>query len=245
MTTLATASFLSHLKSIYPNNGIRNGNIINPWYIVAAVAFSASNRPDAVPHVFQYAMKDLQMEGHLGTNSLEGERLLARKLRDALFKSGLTSGYPRAINSLVALSEVMPEELRDTKTMRRTETPITEYEKTGRALFHNIYGDTADSVQSLLDGAYPDMGWFSNTIGYGLTYGFTEVLSPLETSYTLVAALIAGDTPRQIGWHLDGARRGGATFEEVQAVRRISMEVASSAGVKWKDDVPEVKDAIS
>lgn len=91
----------------------------------------------------------------------------------------------------------------------------------------------------------PSAGWFSNTIGYGLTYGFTEVLSPLETSYVLVAALIAGDTPRQIGWHLDGARRGGATFEEVQAVRKISMEVASSAGVKWKDLVPEVKETIS
>lgn len=86
------------------------------------------------------------------------------------------------------------------------------------------------------------LGWFSNTIGYGLTYGFTDILTPLETSYTLVAALIAGDTPRQITWHLDGARRGGATLEEVQAVRRISMEVAREAGVQWREGVPEVKD---
>lgn len=67
----------------------------NPWYIIAAVAFSASNRPDAVPHVFQHAIKDLQTEEASGIGSLEEKRLVARKLRDALFKSGLTSGYPR------------------------------------------------------------------------------------------------------------------------------------------------------
>lgn len=67
----------------------------NPWYIIAAVAFSASNRPDAVPHVFQCVMKDIQKEENLGITSLEEKRQVARKLRDALFKSGLTSGYPR------------------------------------------------------------------------------------------------------------------------------------------------------
>jgi hypothetical protein len=77
-----------------------------------------------------------------------------------------------------------------------------------------------------------------------LTYGFTDILSPLETSYTLVASLIGGDNPRQIQWHLNGARRGGATFEETMAVRTIAMEVASAAGVKWKHGVPEVKDEI-
>jgi len=64
----------------------------------------------------------------------------------------------------------------------------------------------------------------------------------LETSYTLVAALIASDSPRQIQWHLDGARRRGATFEEIQAVRKMSMEVAALSGIKWRDGVPEVEE---
>ncbi|KAG6831232.1 hypothetical protein H0H92_012029 [Tricholoma furcatifolium] len=142
----------------------------------------------------------------------------------------------------------MPEELRDARMMRNKSTAIEQYEKTGEALFRSVYGETADSVQGLLDTIYPDMvsifktGWFSNTIGYGLTYGFTDVLSPLETSYTLVAALIASDSPLQIQWHLDGARRRGATFEEIQAIRTMSMEVAALSGIKWRDGVPEVKD---
>ncbi|KAF8061658.1 AhpD-like protein [Lyophyllum atratum] len=238
MGALATTGFLNQLKSIYPLKSSSSGFFSNPWYIITAVAFCASNRAEEVPRVFQHALRDLKAE----TEGLEEQRLLARKFRDALFKAGLTAGYPRTINSLVALNEVMPEELRDTTTMRRTDTPIEQYEKTGEVLFRSIYGETADSVQNLLDTVYPDMGWFSNTIGYGLTYGFADILSPLETSYTLVAALIASDSPRQIQWHLDGARRRGATYQETQAVRMISMEVAALSGILWRDGVPEVRD---
>jgi hypothetical protein len=67
-----------------------------------------------------------------------------------------------------------------------------------------------------------------------------EYLSPLETSYSLVAALIAGDTPQQIAWHLAGAKRCGASSEEVQAVRSIAIEVAKHCGIQWKNPVPEI-----
>ena len=128
-------------------------------------------------------------------------------------------------------------------------------------MWQSVYGEKADSVQALLDAVYPDLGicsfplnltltspktkfqfvgWFTRTIGYGLTYGHTEILSSLETSYALVAALIAGDTPQQITWHLEGAQRSGATLEEVQAVREISIEAAKLSGVCWQHSVPEV-----
>jgi len=84
-------------------------------------------------------------------------------------------------------------------------------------------------------------GWFSKTIGYGVVYGHTDIISSLETSYTLVAALIAGDTPQQIAWHLDGAQRAGATLDEVWAVRELSVEVAKFSGVQWRHTVPQVE----
>lgn len=83
-------------------------------------------------------------------------------------------------------------------------------------------------------------GWFSNTVGYGITYGATDVLSQVEISYVLVAALISMDTPRQIGWHLANAQHGGASLEEAKAIRQISIEVAEKSGIKWKDAVPEI-----
>lgn len=84
------------------------------------------------------------------------------------------------------------------------------------------------------------IGWFSNTVGYGITYGATDVLSQVEVSYILVAALIAMDTSRQIGWHLANAQHGGATREEAAAVRQIAMEVAEKSGIRWRDGVPEL-----
>lgn len=84
------------------------------------------------------------------------------------------------------------------------------------------------------------LGWFSRTVGYGLTYGPSEIILPLETSYVLVAALIAGDTPQQITWHLDGAKRAGATLEEIRAVREISVEVAKLSGICWRHSIPQV-----
>jgi alkylhydroperoxidase/carboxymuconolactone decarboxylase family protein YurZ len=56
----------------------------------------------------------------------------------------------------------------------------------------------------------------------------------------MIAALIASDTPRQIDWHLKGALRNGATLAQVRAVRQISIEVAQSAGVRWKSEIPDV-----
>lgn len=121
-----------------------------------------------------------------------------------------------------------------------------------------MYGETANPVQATLDSIYPDLGecllaimtpeteippgWFCNTIGYGLIYGHDSCLSQLETSFTMVASLVASDTPRQINWHMSNARRGGATLEEVQAIRTISMQVSEKAGVKWKAGVPEIQD---
>ena len=105
---------------------------------MAAIAYSASNRPEAVPIVFIDALRELR-----STQVQEDERVghearlhLARRFRDALLQSGLLSGYPRvrrsialsnsyciswlfqAINSLAALHEAMPPELRDTTVLR-------------------------------------------------------------------------------------------------------------------------------
>jgi len=242
-----SSTFLKNLKSLFANASTRTllnaksrdarSALRNPWFIVAAVAFSASNRSEAVPRVFEQALQDLKSGG----SDKSEELMLAKKMREALFRSGLISGYPKAINSLRALHEVMPNELQDKEIHRDTQISLADYETSGQKMWQDVYGDNADAVQALLNAIYPDMGWFSRAIAYGLTYGPQEILSPLETCYTLVAALIAGDTPQQIIWHLDGAQRAGATFEEVQAVREISIEVSKLSGICWRHSIPPVE----
>ena len=68
----------------------------NPWYIVAAVGFCASNRPEAVADVFQYALKTLQSSASdADTVQVAEKLLLARRFREVLFKAGLTCGFAK------------------------------------------------------------------------------------------------------------------------------------------------------
>lgn len=85
------------------------------------------------------------------------------------------------------------------------------------------------------------IGWFSKNIAYGHVYGAPKVLGQRDTSYVVVSALIAMDTPRQINWHLANSRRGGASYEEVCAVREIAMQAATACEVKWRSGVPEAQ----
>lgn len=99
MANLATNELLASLKALYP---IENSSAVdkvgseveNPWYIVTAVAFSASNRPEAIPLVFKYVLQELEA---LSASEKDRARLVV-KMREGLFKAGLISGYSRVSN---------------------------------------------------------------------------------------------------------------------------------------------------
>lgn len=102
MSTLATTELLTHLKSLYPLRDVARGTnavLRNPWYIVSAVAYGSSNRPEAVPIVFQHALDDLrqaQAEQQKPAEVARQEQLqLARRMREAILKGGMLCGYSR------------------------------------------------------------------------------------------------------------------------------------------------------
>lgn len=74
------------------------GFLNSSWYLVAAVAFSASNRPEAVPAVFHYTLGLLKAEQRGledGDEAARARLRLARRTRDCLMQSGLLCGYSR------------------------------------------------------------------------------------------------------------------------------------------------------
>ena len=92
MSDIATPELLSRLKVLYPTN--TPNSLRNPWFFVTAVAFSASNLPEAVPLVYQHAFKSMSsLDSPVSDDATT--LLLVRKVKDALFKSGLLSGYPK------------------------------------------------------------------------------------------------------------------------------------------------------
>ncbi|EIN03557.1 hypothetical protein PUNSTDRAFT_93915 [Punctularia strigosozonata HHB-11173 SS5] len=234
---LVDAAFLSRLEALYPSTSSASTSpsravVDSPWYVAAAVAYSAANRPEAVPRVFEYVLAKVDEPA---------ERLrLARKLRDALFKSGIIGGYPKAINGMVALSEATPDELRDKEPLRDMKESKEGWFARGEAFFGETYGETAKGTSALLNKISPDFGYFCIGPAYGFVYSFEDILSKAETSYMMISGLVAIDCPRQINWHLSGAVRNGATVEQTKAIRQIAMEVAQRCGVSWQGEVPDL-----
>ena len=66
---------------------------------MAAVAFSAGNRPDFVPLLFTHVLTELEKSqkelGVSGDKADEERLLLARKFRECLFKGGMVAGYSK------------------------------------------------------------------------------------------------------------------------------------------------------
>ncbi|KAJ3548264.1 hypothetical protein NM688_g5319 [Phlebia brevispora] len=247
----ASEAFLKHLKSLYPcagDNGTSTESpsvITNPWYIIAIVAFASCNRPEAVPVIFVHTLQELEAaQRKFGTDeeTSYNERLrLARRIRESLLKASLLCGAPRTINGMIALHEAMPEDLREKSVLRNTSLTTEQCFLAGERVFRSMYGNTADGVQNVLNEIYPDFGWLTKLVGYGMVYGQTDILTQVETSYILVAGVIGMETPRQFGWHLANTRHGGASLQEAKAVRQICIEVAEHAGVQWKEPIPDVE----
>ncbi|KAL5490710.1 hypothetical protein ACEPAI_5544 [Sanghuangporus weigelae] len=256
MSEIVSTELLEQLKSLYPATPATAGlskvdqALESPWYIVAAVAFSASNRPEALPFVLKFVLAELIALSATG----DDKRGVVLRMREALFKAGLISGYSRAISALVALYEATPDELRDTKLVRwvnyyhcwsqpKKNLTVANMLASGDEFFSALHGNNTESVKSTFYKIHPDMGWFGRAIACGHVWGAQNVLAQRETSFILVAALIAMDTPTQIKWHLESARRAGASIEEINAVREIAMRTATACGVKWRNGVPEVQDS--
>lgn len=102
MADLASTEFLDQLKTIFPQSNAAQGSeaiVAAPWYFLAAVGFTGSNRPEAVPLVFLSALGDLKIaqkaEGLDAAAAHAQQLLLARRTREAILKGGILGGASR------------------------------------------------------------------------------------------------------------------------------------------------------
>jgi alkylhydroperoxidase/carboxymuconolactone decarboxylase family protein YurZ len=64
--------------------------------------------------------------------------------------------------------------------------------------------------------------YFMLSLIYGPVNAFFGILGAAQTSFVMISALVAIDSPLQIGWHEKGAVRNGASDEDMQAVKKIA-----------------------
>ncbi|KAK2002011.1 carboxymuconolactone decarboxylase [Colletotrichum falcatum] len=222
------------------------------WYFIAATTLSILNRPDEIPQIYQHAMRHGAGSEDIKPG-LDEQVTISRKLREALIKASAVGGLPKTINSLMELKKVTPEHLLDEPygsgkytTSSPTARYIDMYEtarfsvlQRGQGFWDKIYGKISRRIMGQMDRCgTEDLGLTARLI-YGYVLSNTNVLSPVETSYVLIAGLIPQDVNPQLMGHLRGALNGGASIEEVRAVRDIVIEICKAAGMRQLgDDMP-------
>ena len=70
------------------------------WYIIAAATLCGLNRPDDIVLVFKHAIE--------GTEDLQEQMRIARRIREVLIKSAGISGLPRASTQFSRDLHIMP-----------------------------------------------------------------------------------------------------------------------------------------
>ncbi|EEB07542.1 fungal protein [Schizosaccharomyces japonicus yFS275] len=186
-------------------------------FIVSVVAYSASNRPDVVPKIAREAVEKV------------GPSIFP-KLREALVKTAPLVGFPRTINSLREMSAVAPKECMD--VYARASDATVDTQKRGREYFGKTYGKVTQRVLDSMTNSSLDLANLAIDYAYGKVLSYSGVISPLETSFVIIAALIPLDVNPQLRGHLKGALNHGASREEVMEVRSIALDIARQCGIQ-------------
>merc|ERR1712000_321238 len=112
------------------------------------------------------------------------------------------------------------------------QTSPSEVLERGQTFFNQIYGKISRRVMGQMDrSGAEDLGLMAR-LTYGYVLSNTDILTPAETSFVLIASLIPQDVNPQLKGHLRGALNGGASVEEVRAVRDVVIKICEASGMK-------------
>ncbi|KAH7198683.1 AhpD-like protein [Fusarium flagelliforme] len=212
----------------------------NTWYFITATTLSALNRPDELPKVLRSAIEEGPSADGSGVPSRDEQLRISRRLREALLKASAVGGMPKTINALLSLKSATPEDLLDEAATDAAsprhkdiyDTQPTQVLQRGQSFFESIYGKISKRIMGQMErSGAPDLGLLAR-LTYGYVLSNTDVLTAAETSFVLIASLIPQDVNPQLKGHLRGALNGGASEDEVRAVRDIVIKICEASGMK-------------
>ncbi|KAL7273575.1 hypothetical protein RUND412_003552 [Rhizina undulata] len=248
------------LRSLHANPALPK----NTWYFLASVTLSILNRPDDVGRTWSYALENCARRDSASAEFVrwELERGLKFKrdyeeeetalrisfrMREALLKSAVVGGLPKAINSLNVLKALSPEHItfapsptgRAAELESSKEATHSELKSRGMDFFNQVYGKVARRVMGSMNSSYEDLAVVARAM-YGSVLGNLVVLDGMETSLVMVAGLVPLEVNPQLKGHLKGAINNGATKEEVMAVREVVMDLCGRAGMEFREEVAKL-----
>ncbi|BGO89932.1 hypothetical protein NBRC10512_006441 [Rhodotorula toruloides] len=205
------------------------------------LAFSSCPpRPSPIPYEPPHPLDDA---------SLHPRRFAVSQIKEALFKSSILIGVPKAIETLLELGDVVEEEDMSKAFVRSElslpEQTVTERWVNGQDGLRSVYQDQLDDIFTLMAKlGLEDLEHISQCVTYGtfLTPYSTRASSsptpdplahdPKLLSVVTLSALIPQRTEREILWHLRGAIRRGWKRDEVEKLQASVEEVCEACGVE-------------
>ncbi|MFN8586961.1 MAG: carboxymuconolactone decarboxylase family protein [Candidatus Eisenbacteria bacterium] len=163
----------------------------------------------------------------------------------------LYAGYPAALEGLRVLNAAWPGRAR-----RSREGAVADWLRRGEGLCARVYGASYARLVPAVEALHPDLARWMIEHGYGRVLS-RPGMPARDRELVTVAALAALGWERQLVSHLLGARRVGATLDEVQgalagglahtdaAAERIALSAwrrlveAEQAGVRPRKGLPK------
>ncbi|KAI7864986.1 hypothetical protein BDF14DRAFT_1731130 [Spinellus fusiger] len=168
---------------------------------------SQLNRPEDIPEVYRLAEQMIDISDKDTEGKETDKTQVVMRLKDAILKSNLATGFPKSINSMQALSSAIPETIQ----RRLPTTPI-----------RTIYGQYEDRVFNQMYSSYPDLAQAALQQVYGTLLSDTTLIGARETSLLVVVALKLSEQPLQFKSHWYGALNTGSTREEVDSATSVA-----------------------
>ena len=160
----------------------------------------------------------------------------AADLSEAAYVASLFCGFPSAVAALVALAEDGGEVHRDRPPVDRG-----ELRRRGERLFRMIHGTSAERQLSMLERVHPDLADTIVAEAYGRVLA-RDFLPLAARELGGVAALVVLGLIPQLRAHLLGARRTGATWEEIAWAVEHASGLAKIDGAAASALVAELRD---
>lgn len=135
----------------------------------------------------------------------------------------LYAGYPAALEGLRVLNGAWPGRAR-----RSREGGPSDWMKRGESLCARVYGPSFDKLVPAVHALHPDLACWMIEHGYGRVLS-RPGMNARDRELVTVAALSALGWERQLVSHLLGARRVGASLDEVQGALAAGLARTDAA----------------
>ncbi|KAM0244420.1 hypothetical protein ACHAP5_006222 [Fusarium lateritium] len=201
------------------------------WYLGAAVALAASGAGDRIPDLYHLAVAGLP---------LDQEKIVQRRIKEALLKTSVLMGFPKTLQSVVPLYRCMAKDKVDAYAPRTEALGSAEAakarEERAQDHFDTLWTpEAARTNRELLRIHQPDLYLLVQKWGYEYWLSEDAILSLRETSICTTAAIMCINSPTQAMWHTRGIVRLGGTMEEARLTQDMVLRIAKKFDAKTGD----------